>query len=111
MHRGEFRPQQSTRSIARYLISYFMHSTNPSLDVYPLEATKEFVDHVILGSHTAKSYIIVEKENEIPIGIVSLINIDYKNRNAECIIDIGEKDMNLVPLNSSLLCDSIREKA
>lgn len=32
-------------------------------------------------------------EKEIPIGIVSLINIDYKNRNAECIIDIGEKAM------------------
>ncbi|WP_286923129.1 MULTISPECIES: GNAT family N-acetyltransferase [Lysinibacillus] len=68
-----------------------MHSTNPSLDVYPIDETKEFVDHVILGSHTAKSYIILTKGNEIPIGIVSLINIDYKNRNAECIIDIGEK--------------------
>lgn len=69
-----------------------MYSTNPSLDVYPMDATKEFVDQVILGSHTAKSYIMVEKGNEIPIGIVSLINIDYKNRNAECIIDIGEKE-------------------
>src|SRR5699024_5415019 len=69
-----------------------MHSTNPSLDVYPMEATKEFVDHVILGSPTAKSYIMVEKGKEIPIGIVSLINIDYKNRNAECIIDIGVKE-------------------
>ncbi|MEJ7152905.1 GNAT family protein [Staphylococcus ureilyticus] len=68
-----------------------MHSTNPSLDVYPLESTKEFVEHVILESSTNKSYIMVEKEEEIPIGIISLINIDYKNRNAECIIDIGEK--------------------
>ncbi len=24
--------------------------------------------------------------------VTSLINIDYKNQNAECIIDIGEKD-------------------
>lgn len=69
-----------------------MYSTNPSLDVYPMEETKEFVDHVILGSHTAKSYIMIEKGNEIPIGIVSLINIDNKNRNAEFIIDIGEKE-------------------
>jgi len=69
-----------------------MHSTNPSLEVYPMEETKEFVDHVILGSHTAKSYIMIEKGNEIPIGIVSLINIDNKNRNAEFIIDIGEKE-------------------
>ncbi|WP_152394272.1 GNAT family N-acetyltransferase [Paenibacillus guangzhouensis] len=69
-----------------------MHSTNPSLDVYPMDATKDFVDHVILGSQTAKSYIMVEKGNETPIGIVSLVNIDYKNRNAEFIIDIGEKE-------------------
>jgi len=69
-----------------------MHFTNPSLDVYPIDETKEFVDHVILGTNAAKSYIMVEKGNEIPIGIVALINIDYKNRNAECIIDIGEKE-------------------
>ncbi|MBO0994436.1 GNAT family N-acetyltransferase [Bacillus sp. SD088] len=68
-----------------------MYSTNPSLDVYPLEETKEFVDQVILGSHTSKSYIMVEKSNETSIGVVALINIDDKNRNAECIIDIGEK--------------------
>ncbi|TQR37013.1 N-acetyltransferase [Lysinibacillus sphaericus] len=69
-----------------------MHSTNPSLDVYPMEETKDFVDHVILGNHAGKSYIMVEKGKESPIGIVALINIDYKNRNAECIIDIGEKE-------------------
>lgn len=69
-----------------------MKSTNPFLDVYSKEATKEFVNHVILASHNAKSYIIVEKESEMPIGVASLINIDYKNRNAECIIDIGEKE-------------------
>ncbi len=32
------------------------------------------------------------KDQDHSIDIVSLINIDYKNRNAECIIDIGEKD-------------------
>lgn len=69
-----------------------MHYTNPYLDVYPLEVTEAFINHVILGSETAKSYIILEKENETPIGILSLIQIDYKNRNAECIIDIGEKE-------------------
>lgn len=69
-----------------------MYSTNPFLDVYHLEETEEFVNHIILNTTTAKSYIMVEKEKETPIGIVSLINIDYKNRNAECIIDIGEKD-------------------
>src|SRR5690625_172592 len=69
-----------------------MYSTNPSLDVYPMETTRKFVEQVILGSHNAKSYIIVEKENERSIGVVSLTNIDYKNRNAECIIDIGETE-------------------
>lgn len=69
-----------------------MRSTNPSLDIYSEEATRHFVEHVILGSPSSKGYIMVEKNNDIPIGIMSLINIDYKNRNAECIIDIGEKD-------------------
>ncbi|KNF09030.1 acetyltransferase, ribosomal protein N-acetylase [Gottschalkia purinilytica] len=69
-----------------------MQSTNPLLDVYDLDETKEFINQVILGSHSSKSYIIVEKKSDTPIGITSLINIDYKNRNAECIIDIGEKD-------------------
>ena len=69
-----------------------MHSTNPSLDIYTIDSTNEFVEHVILGSSTAKSYIIVEKADEIVIVIIYLINIDYKNRNAECIIDIGEKE-------------------
>jgi RimJ/RimL family protein N-acetyltransferase len=69
-----------------------MQFTNPDLDVHPLDATKYFVEQVILGSDTSKSYIIVDKNTETPIGVVSLINIDYKNRNAECIIDIGEKE-------------------
>src|SRR5699024_7202855 len=69
-----------------------MHSTKPSLDDCPMEEAQEYVRHVILGSLAAKSYIMVEKSKEIPIRIVSLIDIDYKNRNAECIIDIGEKD-------------------
>jgi len=69
-----------------------MVSTNPSLDVYSMEATMDFVHHVMLGSSAAKCYIMMDKEKDVPIGIVSLINIDYKNRNAECIIDIGEKE-------------------
>ncbi len=69
-----------------------MHSTSPFLDVYSMEATSEFVEQVILGSASSKSYIMTEKNNGTPFGIVSLVNIDYKNRNAECIIDIGEKE-------------------
>src|SRR5690554_2899112 len=70
-----------------------MQSTAPMLDVYHIEETGEFVKQVMLGSHSSKCYIIVEKESKKPIGITSLINIDYKNRNAECIIDIGEKEV------------------
>ncbi|WMM26226.1 GNAT family protein [Tissierella sp. MB52-C2] len=69
-----------------------MQSTAPLLDVYNIKETEEFVTHVILGSHFSKSYIIVEKKSKKPIGVTSLINIDYKNRNAECIIDIGDKE-------------------
>lgn len=69
-----------------------MQSTAPILDVYHIEETEEFVTQVILGSHSSKCYIIVDKESKKPIGITSLINIDNKNRNAECIIDIGDKE-------------------
>ncbi|MBU5485115.1 GNAT family N-acetyltransferase [Clostridium sp. MSJ-11] len=69
-----------------------MASTNPFLDMYHMEETRGFVNQVILGSNSSKSYIILERKTETPMGIISLINIDYKNRNAECIIDIGEKN-------------------
>lgn len=69
-----------------------MHSTSPFLDIYPMKATEDFVEYAILGSETSKGYIMVDKKKETSIGVVSLINMDYKNRNAECIIDIGEKE-------------------
>ncbi|WP_152656602.1 GNAT family N-acetyltransferase [Oceanobacillus sp. CFH 90083] len=68
-----------------------MHSTSPALDVYPMKATEAFMEYAILGSDASKGYIMLDKESDVAIGIISLINIDYKNRNAECIIDIGEK--------------------
>jgi len=72
--------------------SEVMRTTNPSMDVFTLADTKQFVEHVILGSNTSKSYMIIDKESLQPIGITSLIQIDLKNRNSECIIDIGEKE-------------------
>lgn len=69
-----------------------MKSTSPSLDIYSIEETEEFVNYFILGSKSAKAYIIIEKESGEAIGIISLVNIDYKNRKAESIIDIGEKE-------------------
>ncbi|MFB4168168.1 GNAT family N-acetyltransferase [Virgibacillus sp. JSM 102003] len=69
-----------------------MKTTSTSLDLYSLDETKNFVEKVILNSTSSKSYIIEEKESDTAIGVTSLINIDTKNRNAECIIDIGEKE-------------------
>lgn len=69
-----------------------MYYTSTDLDVYNIEETKNFVTEVILGSQLSKCYLVIERKNNKPIGVVSLINIDYKNQNAECIIDIGDKE-------------------
>ncbi|WP_174612739.1 GNAT family N-acetyltransferase [Virgibacillus ihumii] len=68
-----------------------MQYTNPSLDVFTYADTENFVKS-ITESHNSKGYMIEEVTTEKPIGITSLINIDFGNRNAECIIDIGDKD-------------------
>lgn len=69
-----------------------MKTTSTSLDLYSLDETRHFVENIILNSASSKSYVIEEREGNIAIGVTSLINIDTKNRNAECIIDIGEKE-------------------
>ncbi|MFD0714396.1 GNAT family N-acetyltransferase [Paenibacillus sp. GCM10027626] len=70
-----------------------MRTTNPSLDLYTYAETEAFVNHVIFGAgDSAKNFIIVDKNNDQAIGITALVQLDYKNRNAECILDIGEKE-------------------
>nr|WP_067841907.1 GNAT family protein [Amphibacillus sediminis] len=69
-----------------------MVSTNPALDNYSFDQTESFVEQVILNNHSTKSYMIIERKHNQPIGITSLANLDFKNRNAELIIDIGEKE-------------------
>lgn len=69
-----------------------MVSTSPSLDVYMPEETEQFIA-MIASQSDAKGYIIERKMDNKPVGIVSLIHIDYKNRAAECVIDIGAKDV------------------
>ncbi|MED1797459.1 GNAT family N-acetyltransferase [Brevibacillus porteri] len=69
-----------------------MRTTSPSMDVYTWDDTSGFVNQVILQASSSKSYMIVDSHTNRPIGITSLIQIDLKNRNAECIIDIGEKE-------------------
>lgn len=68
-----------------------MQFTNPSLDVFTYADTENFVKS-ITESNNSRSYIIEDIEANKPIGVTSLINIDYGNRNAECIIDIGDKN-------------------
>ncbi|MED1785480.1 GNAT family protein [Brevibacillus fortis] len=69
-----------------------MRTTSPSMDVFTWDDTNGFVNQVILHVSSSKSYMIVDSQTNRPIGITSLIQIDLKNRNAECIIDIGEKE-------------------
>ena len=69
-----------------------MATTSPYLDTYSFEETKEFVTNVILNNPNSKSYMIMDVKTNSTIGITSLVNIDWKNRNAEFIIDIGEKE-------------------
>nr|WP_308742750.1 GNAT family protein [uncultured Anaerocolumna sp.] len=69
-----------------------MYSTSPALDVYTLEDTENLIQ-IMSGQPDAKGYIIEYKETGQAVGIISLIHIDTKNRSAECVIDIGEKDM------------------
>lgn len=68
-----------------------MAYTSLNLDRYTYEETKAFVETDILDASHSKCYIIEEKRQQRPIGIISLVNMDSKNRNAELIIDIGEK--------------------
>lgn len=72
--------------------SEVMKTTSSQLDLYTLEETEQFI-LAIASQPNAKGYMIEEKETNQTIGIISLINIDYKNRSAECVIDIGIKAM------------------
>lgn len=69
-----------------------MKTTSPQLDLYTLEETEKYI-LATASQSSAKAYMIEEKETNQIIGIIFLINIDYKNRSAECIIDIGVKTM------------------
>lgn len=69
-----------------------MCSTSPALDLYTAEETEKYIS-AIAAQPNAKGYMIEHKESGRTVGIVSLIRIDSKNRCAELIIDIGEKDM------------------
>ncbi|MBS4536506.1 GNAT family N-acetyltransferase [Clostridium sp. D2Q-14] len=66
-------------------------NTYPNLDRYSLEDTGNFYKK-ITTSDNSKTFIIEEKDKKTAIGITTLLDIDFFNRNAEFIIDICEKD-------------------
>ncbi|MEG0254055.1 MAG: GNAT family protein [Vagococcus sp.] len=68
-----------------------MSSTSPELDQFTLEETESFIKGILV-SETSRSYMIVTKDDNKTVGIISLININRKDQSAECIIDIGEKE-------------------
>ena len=72
--------------------SEVMKNTSLQLDQHSIADTHAFIE-MILSQHNAKGFIIESLDTEKAIGIVSLINIDNKNSNAELIIDIGDKSM------------------
>lgn len=54
-----------------------MKTTSPQLDIYTLEETEQFIS-MIASQPNSKGYMIEHKETGKTVGIVSLINIDYK---------------------------------
>lgn len=68
-----------------------INNTYPNLDKYSIEDTEQFYKKVS-DSNNSKTFIIEDKKTKKPIGITTLLDIDYFNSNAEYIIDIGEKE-------------------
>lgn len=64
--------------------------TYPIIKTFSMDETKDFYEKVTKATNS-KTLMIEDALKKQPIGITSLINIDQVNRNAEFIIDIGEK--------------------
>lgn len=65
--------------------------TYPVIKTFTIDDTKEFFKN-IRDAENGITYIIEDSVIGLPIGITSLINIDRVNKNAEFIIDIGNKN-------------------
>ena len=68
-----------------------MDAASPYIELHALSETQDFLMNEMLSAKDAKNYLIIDKESGSPIGYTSLINIDFKNRNADFMIEIGEK--------------------
>lgn len=69
----------------------FAYFTHPCMDKHSQEETDRFFD-TLRNSKRSKSYMVETRKEAITIGITSLIDIDPVHRNAEFIIDLGDKD-------------------
>ncbi|MGP4071751.1 GNAT family N-acetyltransferase [Piscibacillus sp. B03] len=59
-----------------------------SLDLYNHDELEEFYDKIKEG----KSFIIVDQESQQEIGNISLVGLNFRQRHAEVLLLIGEKD-------------------
>ncbi|MFD1064410.1 GNAT family N-acetyltransferase [Oceanobacillus locisalsi] len=59
---------------------------------FPISAigTKKWL-HSVSANNTRCDFIICSKEDNMPIGYVGLVNIDYKNSKAESYLGVGNK--------------------
>jgi len=64
--------------------------TSPHIKQNSYEETERFFKERVISSY---SFMIYSYTADKFVGITSLTNVDSKNRNAEFIIDIGEKDI------------------
>lgn len=69
-----------------------MELASPVIEQYSLEETVYFVEHAMLSANDGEHYVIMQSREDLAIGYVSLINIDYDNFSADCMIEIGNVD-------------------
>lgn len=62
------------------------------IEQYSLEETVFFVEQAMLAAKDGAHYIIMHCIDDLPIGYVSIINIDYDNFSADCMIEIGASE-------------------
>ena len=68
-------------------------SDNLFYKIYTLTMEKQWLDSVLRGQKDTLAFAILLPPEYKLIGITSLGNIDWRNRNAELAIFIGEKDL------------------
>lgn len=63
---------------------------SPVIEQYTLEETVLFVKQAMLSASDGEHFIIMHSLKDTAIGYVSIINIDFDNFSADCMIEIGD---------------------